>query len=412
MKWCILFLFLFSATPLMAKTIKAGAKQAYPSVAGAIKAAAAGDSILVYPGVYTEGAMIINKPLRIIGINQPVFDGENKYEIFTISATNVILSGLVLRNSGTSVMRDYAAIKIIDARNITIQNNTILNAYFAIHCSNSNAFTIRNNNITGNRTTEQNSGNGIHLWKCSEALIENNTISGHRDGIYFEFVTGSLIQQNNSTRNIRYGLHFMFSHNDSYKNNTFNGNGAGVAVMYSRGVTMEHNLFENNWGPSAYGILLKDISDSHISHNNFRANTTGLYLEGTSRINARNNTFSRNGWAVRIQASCNENEFTGNNFFSNSFDVATNGTLVLNRFHRNYWDKYKGYDLNRDRVGDIPYHPVSVYSMLVEKNPHTLVLMNSFMVQLMDEAEKALPSLTPEQLADDQPMMKPRRNNE
>jgi nitrous oxidase accessory protein len=390
-----------------ARVLKVGKNMTYETIGAAVKTAQENDSVWVYPGVYAEGNIIITRPLHLIGINNPVLDGQGKYEILTISTKNVVITGFTLRNAGTSVMRDFAAVKIINAQNITLSHCIIQNAYFAIHCANSSQFTIRNNTITGQKQGEQNSGNGIHLWKCSGALIENNRVTGHRDGIYFEFVTGSLIRGNNSSRNIRYGLHFMFSHNDSYIKNTFKHNGAGVAVMYSHGVTMEENHFEENWGASAYGILLKDITDSHIRRNHFLKNTSGLFMEGSSRTTVENNIFKNNGWALRVQSSCTDNRFTQNNFFSNSFDAATNGSLVLNTFDSNYWDKYKGYDLNRDGRGDIPYYPVTLYSVLVEKNPFTLILMNSFMVSLMDEAERALPTITPEHLADKSPLIKP-----
>ena len=68
--------------------------------------------------------------------------------------------------------------------------------------------------------------------------ITGNRITGHRDGIYFEFVTHSLIRDNYSFQNVRYGLHFMFSNNDRYEGNTFRDNGAGVAVMYSNHIDM------------------------------------------------------------------------------------------------------------------------------------------------------------------------------
>ena len=87
--------------------------------------------------------------------------------------------------------------------------------------------------------------------------------------------------------------------------------------------------------------------------------------------------------------------------------MATNGSLVLNKFYNNYWDKYEGYDMNKDGFGDVPYHPVSMYSMIVEQNPSSLMLLRSFMVSLLDKAEKAIPSLTPENLVDNKPMMKP-----
>lgn len=169
---------------------------------------------------------------------------------------------------------------------------------------------------------------------------------------------------------------------------------------------MESNHFEQNWGPSAYGILLKDISDSHILHNTFFRNTIAIHLEGTSRIIVEKNIFNANGWALKVQASCEDNNFLNNNFTGNSFDVGTNGSISLNDFYNNYWDKYEGYDINKDGIGDIPYHPVSMYSMIVEQNPYALMLLRSFSVQLLDKAEKAIPSLTPENLIDKSPMMK------
>jgi nitrous oxidase accessory protein len=81
--------------------------------------------------------------------------------------------------------------------------------------------------------------------------------------------------------------------------------------------------------------------------------------------------------------------------------------MMLNKFYNNYWDKYEGYDLNKDKIGDVPYHPVSMYAMVIEQNSNALLLLRSFMVSILDKAEKAIPSLTPEHLVDEQPLMKP-----
>jgi nitrous oxidase accessory protein len=389
--------------------IVVGSNQPVTSVKQAVLMAKDGDTILINPGVYKEGSLIITKSISLIGNNHPALDGENKYEILTISGKNIIIRGITFQNSGYSAMNDFASIKVVDASNITIEDNTIINAYFAIHISNTAYATVRHNTIKGTPKTEQLSGNGIHLWKSSHALIDGNHVQGHRDGIYFEFVSFSTVQNNLSENNIRYGIHFMFSNDDIYFNNIFKKNGAGVAVMYSKKVNMEWNHFEENWGGATYGILLKDISDSYIQHNTFFKNTIALHLEGTSRMDIRQNLFKENGWAVKVQASCEDNHFYNNNFIGNSFDVGTNGTMVLNSFDNNYWDKYEGYDLNKDGIGDVPYHPVSMYSMIVEENPNSLILMRSFMVNLLDKAEKAIPSLTPENLVDNKPMIKPNK---
>lgn len=398
------------SSTLQAGTIVVGKNQPYTSVCKAIESAKERDTILVEPGVYREGNIIINKNhLVLLGRGFPVMDGENKFEIFTVSGTGISIKGFQFQNSGQSAMNDYASVKVIDAGNIVVEDNKVINSYFGIHFSNSSFITIRNNTVTGTPASEQTTGNGIHLWKCSHALVDNNRLSGHRDGIYFEFVTESVIQNNLSEKNVRYGLHFMFSNNDTYLKNTFKNNGAGVAVMYSHKVKMEGNRFEKNWGPASYGILLKDITDSHIQQNIFYQNSVGIHMEGSSRIEITKNIFKENGWAVKVQASCDDNNFYHNNFYGNSFDVATNGTMVLNKFFNNYWDKYEGYDRNKDGQGDVPYHPVSMYAMIVEQNPNSLLLLRSFMVTLLDKAEKAIPSLTPENLVDDKPMIKPNK---
>lgn len=405
----LFILFFFTVETVFGNTIEVGENKPIKALRQGIKAANDGDTVLLYKGVYKEGNIVITKSIHLLGIDGPVLDGENKNEILTLSGKNILIRGIHFVNAGYSSMNDYAALKIIDADNIVIENNIFNNTYFAIHVANTIRSSIRNNIIKGNNKSEHLSGNGIHLWKCENMLIENNSVQQHRDGIYFEFVTQSAIKKNVSEKNIRYGLHFMFSPANSYLGNVFRNNGAGVAVMYSKKVWMENNVFEQNWGASAYGILLKDISDSRIRNNKFIQNTVAIHMDGSSRIEIENNIFKENGWAIKVQASCDDNSFHHNNFHGNSFDVATNGTMMLNKFYNNHWDKYEGYDMNKDGIGDVPYHPVSMYAMIVEQNPTTLILLRSFIVSLLDKAEKAIPGLTPENLVDEKPMIKPNR---
>lgn len=372
----------------------------------AIAAAHHGDTLIVKAGVYREHDIIISKRLTIKGERYPVIDGEGKHELFIIHADSVVISGLQIQNTGRSSMRDIAGIKMLDVSYAMVSGNRLINNTYGVYMQNATHCTIKDNLIQSNSVSELNSGNGVHGWKSSHLAISGNRISGHRDGIYFEFVTDSRITGNTSCNNLRYGLHFMFSHNDAYTNNTFRDNGAGVAVMYSKGVTMLHNTFVHNWGDAAYGILLKEIADSRIENNRFLKNTVGIYMEGTSRIVTVHNSFENNGWAMRIQANCNGNKFIENDFSGNSFDVATNGSLSLNEFRRNYWDKYDGYDLDKNKIGDVPYYPVSLYSVITEKIPSAMILYRSFLTDVIDKAEKVMPGMTPDALRDDEPVMK------
>lgn len=367
----------------------------------------AGDTLVFASGIYPVTGLVIRKSLTLLGENHPVMDGQGKGNIFLVAAENVLIRGFKFINTGKSNMDDSAAIKFFDSKNCTIENNILEETFFGLHFSNSSGMTIRNNRVKASAEREFEVGNGIHLWKCKNNLIENNQVSGHRDGIYLEFVTDTEVQENLIQGNMRYGLHFMFAHDNTYRKNTFRRNGAGVAVMYTKNVTMVDNRFEENWGSSSYGILLKDISDSKVIGNSFQKNTVGIYMEGSSRIEFKKNTFRDNGWALKLMASCDQNLFQANNFSNNTFDLSTNGNLVLNTLKENYWDKYEGYDLNRDSIGDVPFRPINLYSVIVEKIPASVMLWRSFMVTLLDRMEKILPTMTPDEMIDHSPKMRP-----
>jgi nitrous oxidase accessory protein len=135
-------------------------------------------------------------------------------------------------------------------------------------------------------------------------------------------------------------------------------------------------------------------------------NTTALVADGATRLVADSNVFEENGWAVRLLASTQDASFTSNSFVANTFDVSTNSRQSTTRFRGNYWDAYRGYDLNRDGLGDVPFRPVRLFSLLVERNEPTLILLRSAIVSVLDVAERVLPSLTPEMLADPAPRMR------
>lgn len=376
------------------------------SIKDAILNCADGDRIIIKKGIYRENNIIIDKAIDIKGEDFPVIDLEFLYPGFTVRSGNVSISGIEIRNINVNYMNDLSAIKIENSDNCNIENNILNNTFFAVYLAGASHCLIKNNKIYGQAKSESSSGNGIHLWKCNNIIIEYNEISGHRDGIYFEFVTKTIITGNYSHDNLRYGLHFMFSDSNAYRNNLFRRNGAGVAVMYTKNIEMINNRFEDNWGPASYGLLLKDISRSRIKGNLFYKNTIAIYMEGSDMIQVQENEFNSNGWATKILGNCINNKFTGNNFTDNTFDVSSNSSRNENIYSGNFWDKYEGYDLDKDNTGDIPYRPVSLYSMIVDKVPESIILLRSFMVELIDLTEKAMPVLIPVTLIDEKPKMK------
>ena len=377
------------------------------TVAEALRVAQPGDTVELDGGYYPEANLIVDKPLTIIGRNAPVIDGQGLGEVIKVIASGVTIRGLTIRRSAVGFTEDYAGIRLEKVFDCVIENNRLEDCFFAIYLAQVGRTRVTGNVIVGSAESEATSGNGIHLWYCREITVADNIVRNQRDGIYFEFVIASEIRRNRSEHNLRYGLHFMYSDSCTYAENEFRYNGAGVAVMYTRNVRMIDNLFAQNWGSASYGLLLKEITDSEIRGNVFHHNTIAMHVEGSNRVEVTRNIFRENGWAVRLLGNSIDNTFTQNNFMGNSFDVATNTLQAYSSFNSNFWSAYSGYDLDRDGFGDVPYRPVSLFSMEVARRPVTLVLLRSLFIDLLNLAERVVPTLTPAVLTDDRPRMRP-----
>lgn len=368
--------------------------------------AAPGDTITVH-GTVQEGTITIDKPLTLLGGEGAVIDGGAEGDVLLVTADDVTVHALTIRNPLHSNLNDLAGIKVQACSRAVITANILEHCFFAIYLNGAHDARVERNIVNGDPSDLDRMANGIHLWKCDNATIRHNTVKHHRDGIYFEFVTDSRIAHNTAMHNDRYGLHFMFSHRDMYDDNHFEDNGAGVAVMFSKQITMRRNVFRANRGASAYGLLLKEINDGVISDNAFTDNTTGIMVDGCNRIEVRDNLFRMNGWALRLFANAFDCTLQGNTFSGNTFDVSTNGDLRNNVMRGNYWDRYAGYDLDRDGHGDVPHRPLGFFALLVERMPYAMVLSRSLFVNLLDRAERLIPSLGPESLKDEHPLMRP-----
>lgn len=404
---CFLINFVLLGNFTFAKQIEVCQSCTVNNIQEAINQANPHDEIIVLNGEYFVNNLLINKPLTFTGSTSTILNGNNQGEILNIKADSVLVKNFTFKNVGVSYTKDWAAISTDEVKNISITNNKFEKAFFGIYLRKSSIGIIENNHFEGFAKEEISSGNAIHLWYCNQMVIKNNIVLSHRDGIYLEFVKNSEVIGNISKNNIRYGLHFMFSDNNNYLNNIFSHNGSGVAVMYSQKINMINNEFSNNWGPSAYGLLLKEIKDGSIKNNRFIKNSSAVFGEGVQRMQIENNRFELNGWAIKIFSTCMDNTFKYNNFVENSFSVFTNTPRNYNLFEQNYWSEYAGYDLDKNGIGDVPHKPVSLFTFLVEQCEPALMLLKSNFIWVLELAEKAVPTITPDNIVDLQPKMRP-----
>src|SRR5688500_3369659 len=222
------------------------------TVAEGVRRAVPGGRVVVRAGVYREPTIVVDKPLTIEGVGLPTLDGEGARELMHVTAPDVTVRGLRFANIGRSYTEDRAALRVHKTGGCVIADNRFDDTFYGVYLAEVAGCRVERNRFAGRAESEAASGNGVHLWSSRDVVVADNTITGHRDGIYFEFVRNSRAERNASERNLRYGLHFMYSDSCRYVGNAFRRNGSGVAVMYAKRVEMRGNRFEDNWGEAAY----------------------------------------------------------------------------------------------------------------------------------------------------------------
>lgn len=120
MRWMLLLLTVIHCPLLMARVWEVGEGKSFPNIRPALAAALEGDTINVYSGIYTEGNLVIDRQISLIGIGYPVLDGEFTHELITIKARGVRIEGFHLKNSGQMSTIDIAAIKVLAADGVVI----------------------------------------------------------------------------------------------------------------------------------------------------------------------------------------------------------------------------------------------------------------------------------------------------
>ena len=375
-------------------------------LAAVIAQARSGDTVTVERGHY-PAQLVIDKPLHLKGINRPTLDGKFISDVIRIRATDVIIEGFIIRNSGSNLTNQNAGIYLQPGSDRAIIRDNVINyTLFGLWIEKCANVQVMNNNITGMRDlASAQRGNGIQLYNSRYAQVIGNHISFARDGIYVD-ISHNAVFRDNRMHHLRYGTHYMNSNDNLWENNESYQNRGGLALMEVRRQTVRNN---RAWGNSDHGIMLRTIQDSLIENNVVADNGRGFFIYDAEYNILRHNLIINNRTGVHLWAGSYRNEVDGNDLINNRQQIkyVASRDEIWGKKTGNYWSNYVGWDRNGDGVGDIAYEANDLVDHLTWKYPTAKLLMNSPAVQTLRLVSAQFPLLRSTSIVDQQPRMQP-----
>ncbi|WP_281559801.1 nitrous oxide reductase family maturation protein NosD [Thalassomonas sp. RHCl1] len=378
-----------------------------------------GDVLLLAPGSYS-GNFIIEKAIRLSGVEGAVIDAGGQGNAITIKSSGITIENLSIINWGDDLTAQNAGIYSDKATNkLTIANNRLKGDGFGMWLQKSEYLSVLNNTVEGNpgiRSADR--GNGIQLSSIKHAEVRGNTIFHTRDGLYIISSQDNLII-GNTMHDLRYGVHYMYSHSNKVINNLAYRTRAGYALMSSRNLEVLGNTSRDS---EDYGFLMNFITSSHIKNNVIEKVWTkpenkvlGRDGKGLFVYNSAYNTISGNKVesaeiGIHLTAGSENTKVYGNSFIDNPTQVK----YVSNKKQEwslegqgNFWSNYLGWDMDGDNIGDTVFEPNDGIDKLIWQYPEMKILMDSPAVLILRWVQRQFPVLKPPGIKDSFPLMLP-----
>ena len=236
-------------------------KGEYNTINQAIENASEYDIIMIPKGTYVESIDLTTPSIQLIGSGpeQTIISGNKTGDVIHISADNITIQNITIKNSGNGV---YDAGVYIHASNVNVINSVITYCYHGIYL----------HQDTNNNT------------------FENNVFSFSHNGLYGIQTKHNTIKNNSFHDNREYGMYIRFySDENTIMNNTFEANDIGIRVKSSLENVIASNQFSDHIDKGIY--VCCGAKENLFYQNIFINNTHHAYdsLENKWDYNERGN---------------------------------------------------------------------------------------------------------------------------
>ncbi|WP_432448478.1 nitrous oxide reductase family maturation protein NosD [Aliiroseovarius marinus] len=404
MRWLLTLGLILSAYPSQA------ADWDVPNRTGAIAEtlarAAEGDTLRLRPGTYFEN-VVLDKAVTLDGGGEATIDGQGSGSVITVTGDNVTVQGLTVIGSGSEHEGIDSGIQLLKTADApVIRDNVLLGNLYGIDIHGADDALVSGNRIEGRQDRHMNArGNGIYVWNAPGAIVENNRVRWGRDGIFVNSSKKNIFRDN-TFRDLRFAVHYMYADNTEVSGNVSIGNHLGYAIMFSTRVKVTDNVSIND---RDHGVMLNYANRSVITGNYVKnAAEKCTFLYNSNKNDFSGNWFQGCGIGIHFTAGSDNNRIVGNSFIGNRTQVkyvSTKWVEWSEEGQGNHWSDFAAFDVDGDGVADAPYRPNDSMDHVLWTQPAAKMLLGSPAVQLVRWSQSAFPALLPGGVVDSHPLM-------
>lgn len=373
-----------------------------------LDAAQPGDTIQLSSGEFKGQFVISVDRLTLLGPEDfsAVINGDRQGRGLWLKSADVTVRNLTVTNTGLSLSEMDAAVFLDqEADRAVIENNKLLDNSVGVYVWGPQNALVSGNEIVGNRDLRMSErGNGVTIWNSPGSRIVNNHVLYGRDGVFSNYSKNNLFS-GNTFRELRYGVHYMYTNDSEVSNNISIDNDIGFATMFSDRIHVAGNISLHS---KNQGIMMNYANHSTVEGNTVYQAEKCVYFYNANFNLINNNHFEQCDIGIHYTGAAQGNTIYDNAFVSNQSQVKYVGTRYEDWNHEgrgNYWSDHSGFDLDGDGISDTVYRPNDIIDQVVWRAPSSRILLNSPAVAVVRWAQSQFPALLPGGLMDGAPIM-------
>ncbi len=258
----------------------------YSTIQDAIRAANAGDSILVSAGTYSGRITIDKERLKIVGEDRASTIIDLYGDRIEIVADDVMLCEFTIRNSNSP---NFAV--EIRANGVVVSDNVFSRNYGGIRIGMLMGPIVERNSVMFNEIYES-TGYGVFVRSARATVVVNNTFLSNNWAITFYGSSENVVRGNKITGTNSLCINLNNSTQNVVVSNFMQGGRLGVYVDY-------HSNFNNLTGNcifnmEGWGIWVYNSFSNTLENNSLNNNSIGIFLERAAHIVLAGNVMNGN----------------------------------------------------------------------------------------------------------------------